>query len=154
MSMGSVGWALNAARQPKLAAQREETLLHLGRLPDMGLQERLNLAESLTADRRDRASVRRTLEMLALLAREALLGDVVAHEEVAVGCAEAPSGVALGGVPLGSVRAGPFSTPVKRLGLRQAHAHIHDIRLAMERIDSNVDPRLTLEALFLGLAVP
>jgi DNA polymerase-3 subunit delta' len=134
LAQGSVGWALRAAREPKLATQQEDMVERLSRVLELDLAARLDLAESLTAGKKDRSSVRRTIELLVLLARDLLL-------------------LAQGLPP--RLVAGEQRELVARQAahydLRQIHAYLCSLRLAMERIDSNVDPRLTLEALFVAL---
>ncbi|HZS94296.1 MAG TPA: DNA polymerase III subunit delta' [Chloroflexota bacterium] len=115
---GSVGWALRAYRTPKLRQDREILLERLQALPAMRLDERLDLAEKLAADRKDRAAPRIALETLLLIVRTQML------ETVGTGSAA---------------------------GLHDITTVLHDIRHAMDRLDSNVDARLTLEALFVTL---
>lgn len=134
LSRGRPGWALQASRQPKLVQQQEELVSQLARVPDMELDERLRLAERLAADRKDRSSVRRSLELLLLLARDMLL----------VGQGLPPDFVAAGSETASMGRATQYTLP-------EIHQYLQGIRLAMERIDQNVDPRLTLEALLAGL---
>ena len=94
---------------------------------------RSRLAEELTAERKDRAQVRRSLELLLLLARDVLFVQQ--------------------GLP-------PQITPVQiqpavrvyaeRLTVTQLYEHMRQVRVAMERIDQNVDPRLALDALLVA----
>jgi DNA polymerase-3 subunit delta' len=130
LARGSVGWALQAARQPKLAAQQEEMQQRLSHVLDLNLDERLKLAETLTADRKERGAVRRLLELQILLARDLLL--------LAQGL---PARVAVG------EERDALARQSGRLRLDQIHAYIEALQRATERIDQNVDPRLTLEAL-------
>ena len=53
------------AKQPKLASQQEEMLARLSSVMDMHLDDRLQLAESLSAEKKDRSSVRRSLELFS-----------------------------------------------------------------------------------------
>jgi DNA polymerase-3 subunit delta' len=134
LARGSVGWALRAARQPKLMAQQEQSLEQLCGLLDLPLDARLQLAETLTADRKDRAAVRRNIGLLALLGRDLLL---VAH-------GLAP--VLVMGEQQETVR-----RQATRLGAARIVLYLQRLRLTMERIDRNVDPRLALEALMVNL---
>lgn len=134
LAQGSVGWALQAAKQPRLAEQQEEMVTRLSAVLDLGLEARLQLAETLVSDRKDRSSVRRNLELLLLLARDLLL----VSEGLAPQLASAPQRETL-------------ERQANRLDLSQIHAYLGKLRVAMQRIDQNVDPRLTLEALLVHL---
>jgi DNA polymerase-3 subunit delta' len=134
LAQGSVGWALRAAREPKLVTQQAEMVERLARVLDLDLVARLDLAESLTAGKKDRSSVRRAIELLVLLARDLLfLAQELPPQLVAGEQREL------------------IARQARRYDLRQIHAYLGSLRLAMERIDSNVDPRLTLEALLVAL---
>jgi DNA polymerase-3 subunit delta' len=134
LAQGSVGWALRAAREPKLAAQQEEMVERLAQVLELDLAARLDLAESLTAGKKDRSSVRCALELLVLLARDLLLLSQGLPPQLVSG-------------ELSEL----IARQARRHELRQIHRYLRDLRLAMERIDANVDPRLTLEALFVAL---
>jgi DNA polymerase-3 subunit delta' len=130
LARGSMGWALTAARSPKPAAQQEEMIRRLSGLLDFDLEARLQLVESITGDKKDRGAVRRAMELLTLLARDLLLLSQ--------------------GLPPRLVSGGERSTlerQAARLRLDQVHDYLQALRRAMDRIDRNVDPRLTLEAL-------
>jgi DNA polymerase-3 subunit delta' len=133
LARGNVGWAMQAARQPKLVSEQQETLSRLVQVPDMDLEARLKLAETMTAERKDRMQVRKLVELLLLLARDLLL-----LEE---------------GLPPATV-SGKFEEIVRRqanrLPLPRLDRYIQRIRVTMERIDQNVDPRLALEALLVS----
>lgn len=133
LARGNMGWALRAAAQPKLAAQQEELIARLGALLDLEPSARLDLAESLAADRKDRNAVRRSLEMLSHVGRDLLL----LHFGLAPVLVHGKDGEML-------------ALQAKRLGPAAIGDYLRDLRLAMDRIDRNVDPRLTLEALFLS----
>ena len=129
LARGNVGWALLAGKQPKIAAQRREMLERLGAVPDMDLDARLQLAEALTSDRKDRSSVRRQVELLLLLARDLVLvkgglSPVTALDEQQEALRE----------------------QAERWSWTEISAYLGAIRQAMIRIDANVDPRLALEA--------
>jgi DNA polymerase-3 subunit delta' len=134
LSRGSIGWALTAATMPKLATQREDLLDRLSGVLDMDLGARLDLAESLAADRKDRSAIRNALEILLLLARDLVL---VMH-------GVPPQLVS----PEGSER---LERQAQRYGLADVEAYLGRIRLTMDRIDANVDPRLALEALLVNI---
>lgn len=134
LARGSVGWALQAAKQPKLVAQQEELVNRLARVPEMSMQERLSLAETLAADRKDRSSVRRAVETMAMLARDMLL-----------------AGQDLPTVMVDEVGRDTLRDRARSMGAESVHAYLRGVRLAMQRIDANVDPRLALEALFAGI---
>ncbi|HEX8916991.1 MAG TPA: hypothetical protein VF898_00670, partial [Chloroflexota bacterium] len=134
LAQGSVGWALRAAKQPKILEQQAESTARLSRVLDLGMEERLRLAEEMAADRKSRVSVRRSLEILLLLARDVLL--------------------------LSQNQSPRFTPPelqetlekqARRYRLEQISMYLDAIRTAMIRIDQNVDPRLVLEALFVRL---
>lgn len=134
LACGNVGWAMNALKGPRTVTQQEELVARLAGVLDMSLDARLELAESLVADRKDRLSVRRSLEVLTLIARDLLL---LAH-----------------GLPADLV-AGADREILTDQSRRYSTAHIHEylqrVRLTMARIDQNVDPRLALEALMVNL---
>jgi DNA polymerase-3 subunit delta' len=134
LAQGNVGWALQAARQPKLAAQQEETVARLSEVLDLSLDARLRLAEQLASDRKDRSAIRRHLELLLLLARDLLLMSQGLPPQLASGQQQEA-----------------LARQARRFSLAQIHAYIRSLRVAMERIDQNVDPRLTLEALLVNL---
>lgn len=134
LARGSAGWALRAAAQPKLVAQREELIGRLSTLLDLNVEGRLQLAESLTTDRKDRSAVRRHLELLTLLAGDLLL---LFHD--------LPPRLVSGA---DSER---LRVQATRLGLEGIMAYLGRLRRAMERIDQNVDPRLALEAAIVSL---
>lgn len=134
LARGSVGWAIRAAAAPRMLAQQEDTLRQLAGLLDLTLADRLQLVEALVAERKDRGAVRRALETLALIARDLLM----------LGQGLTP--VLLDGDNWQNVR-----TQSRRYTLAQILAYLSAIRTAMERIDANVDARLTLEALVMAL---
>lgn len=134
LARGSVGWALQAIKQPKLVAHREDLVRRASRVLDLGLDERLQLAEELVADRKDRSAVRRNLEMLVLLAHDMLL----AREGLPPRMVSAAQATAL-------------TASARRYSLAQLRCYLKSLGTAMERIDQNVDPRLALEAVMVGL---
>jgi DNA polymerase III subunit delta' len=129
LARGNVGWALQAGKQPKIAAQRREMLERLGAVPDMDLDGRLQLAESLTSDRKDRSSVRRQVELLLLLARDLVLVKGGLQPRTAL-----------------DEQQDDLRRQAERYSLSEISAYVQAIRQAMIRIDANVDPRLALEA--------
>lgn len=133
LAQGRPGWAFRAAESPKLLREQEEMVSRLSGLPSMGLDTRLELAESLAADKKDRGAVRRHLELLLLLMRDLLLVSEGMPPRLAVAEHETLRRAARG------------------YTLEDIHAGLRGIRVAMQRIDQNVDPRLTLEALFVSL---
>lgn len=133
LARGSVGWALRAAAQPKLAMQQEELLDRLCGTLDLRLDDRLRLAEELSADRKDRATVRRNLDMMVLLARDALRISAGLPATVASNSQERT-----------------LRSQAERIGLEQLLKYVECLRVATRRIDQNVDPRLTMEALLVS----
>jgi DNA polymerase-3 subunit delta' len=129
LAHGNVGWALQAGKQPKIAAQRREMLERLGGVLDMDLDARLRLIETITSDRKDRSSVRRQVELLLLLARDLLLLNQ-----------GLPSRTAL------DEQHAALRRQAQRYSLAEISGYLQAIRKAMIRIDANVDPRLALEA--------
>jgi DNA polymerase-3 subunit delta' len=134
LARGNAGWALRAARQPRLVEQQEESLRRLAGVLDLDLAARLQLIESLVAERKDRSQVRASLELVLLLARDLLFLREGLPAYTAPPDAEA----------ILRLQADRFSLP-------QLEAYIESIRIAMDRVDANVDPRLSLEALFVGV---
>lgn len=129
LARGNVGWALQAAKQPKLAQGRRDLLAQLSGVLELDLDARLRLVEAMTSDRKDRSSVRRQVELLALLARDLLL--------VKEGL---PPRAAL------QEQHEALRRQAERSSLQEISALLQAIRRAMIRIDANVDPRLALEA--------
>lgn len=134
LALGSVGWALRAAKQPKLATEREAMVERLCSVMDLGLEVRLQLAETLGGDRKDRSTVRRNLELLLLLGHDLLL--------ISQGC---PAQLVTGD------QRDALARQAARYNTSQFAVYFRQLRRAMDRIDQNVDPRLALEALFLSL---
>jgi DNA polymerase III gamma/tau subunit len=134
LSRGSVGWALRAAKQPKLATQQQELAARLADLPSLDVDGRLRLIESLT-DKKDRAAVRRSVELMMVLSRDLLF--------IAEGL---PPRFLL---PEDTAR---FSRQAEGLNVRAIHAQMAALKAAMKRIDQNVDPRLALEAALISAA--
>lgn len=131
---GSIGWALRALKHPRLAARQEELVERLSTVLALSPGERLDLAEALVGERGDRDAPRRNLELLTMLTRDALLLGQNVPSLLAEGEAAAR-------LRCQAERIGPH-------GLRQA---FKGLETAMRRIDANVDPRLTMEAMLLSL---
>lgn len=129
LAQGRPGWAFQAAESPKLLVQQEEMVRLLSSVPSMRLEDRLQLAEALSADKKDRSAVRRNLELLLLLIRDLLLVSQGMPPQIATDVHES------------------LRQSAALYTLADLHAALRGIRLAMQRIDQNVDPRLTLEAL-------
>lgn len=134
LAQGNFGWALRALKQPKLIDQHEEILTKLSTLMDMALDERLQFVEAISNDRKDRAALRRNLELLLLIARDLLLESQGRRSQLLVGEQR----------ELLARQAGRFD-------LAQIHEYLDNVRLALLRIEQNVDPRLALEALLVRL---
>lgn len=134
LAQGSVGWALRAAQQPKLVTQQADLVRRLSVVLDLDLDARLQLAEQLVAERKDRSTLRRALELLALLARDLLLLSQSRPPRLAEG-----------------EQRETLARQAARLSLESVESYLRAVRLAMERIDQNVDARLTLEALLVSL---
>ena len=134
LARGSVGWALQALKQPKLVAQRENLVTRASQVLDVGLDERLQLAEELVADRKDRSTVRRNVEVLVLLAQDMVLAREGLPPRL-VSAAQEPA----------------LTVSARRYSLSQLGCYLKSLGTAMERIDQNVDPRLALEAVMVGL---
>jgi DNA polymerase III subunit delta' len=131
LARGNVGWALQAAKQPKIATQRREMLERLSGVLDLDLEARLRLAETMTSDRKDRSSVRRQVELLLLLARDLLLVKEGITPRTAL-----------------DEQMDVLRRQAQRYSLAEISSYLQAIRRAMIRIDANVDPRLALEAAF------
>jgi DNA polymerase-3 subunit delta' len=134
LARGNVGWAIRAAKQPKLATQREETVEQLSGVFGMTLGERMALVESLTGDRKERPAVRRNIELLLALER-----DLLRVREGLPPVLVAGSGTSR------------LEAVAKRLSLEEIERWLSGTRLVMDRVDSNVDPRLALEAMLVAL---
>lgn len=135
LAKGNVGWALQAAKQPKVAAQRRELLERLSGMLDLGLDGRLGLIETITTDRKDRFAVRRQVELLLLLARDLLLVKSGLDPRTVL-----------------DEQQDALRLQAQRYSLTQLSRYIQAIRTAMLRIDANVDPRLALEAALVAMA--
>lgn len=133
IARGNVGWALRAAKQPKLLQAPEAMLDRLSRVLDMNLADRLKLAEDLAGDRKDRAAIRRHLEMLLLLGRDLLLIGQGLPAQTATHDQEER-----------------LRRQAQERGPDGVVDYLARVRVAMDRIDQNVDPRLTMEALFVS----
>lgn len=133
LAQGRPGWAFRALAAPKLLQQQEEMVRRLSSVPVMGLEDRLQLAETLAADKKDRSSVRRNLELLLLLTRDLLFVSQDLPPQIATTLHE------------------DLGHGTRSYTLADIHAALRGIRVAMQRIDQNVDPRLTLEALLVSL---
>jgi DNA polymerase III gamma/tau subunit len=110
--------------------QRQEMVERLSGLMDLELEARLQLAETMTANRKDRTLIRRQLEVLLLLARDLLLLSQGLPAQLVSGTQQET-----------------LARQAASLGAARINAYLHSLRLTMERIDQNVDPRLALEAL-------
>lgn len=133
LAQGSLGWALSASRDPKMADQQEELMLSLCSALARGLSQRLAVAETLTAAKKDRTQARRGLEVLLLLARDCIYIKEGLPPHLATGEA----------LTL-------LSAYSAQVSLVDVHILMCGIQRAMRRIESNVDPRLTLEAVLLS----
>jgi DNA polymerase-3 subunit delta' len=134
LARGSVGWAIEASRQPKLIAERADILERMSAVFELDLASRIDLAERMTSERRDRSWVRRNLQLLVYLTRDLLLIQTGLQPVLAQGVGRANLEKAAG-----------------RYSLRQVERSLEAMRLVMERVDSNVDPRLALEAMLISL---
>jgi hypothetical protein len=92
------------------------------------------LAETLTADRKDRSALRRQLELLVLIARDLLLLSTGRPAALVIGDEQ-----------------NRLRAQAARIGFSRIITYLDRLRLTMDRVDQNVDPRLALEALFLNL---
>lgn len=134
LARSNVGWALRAAKQPKLLDEPEALVDRLSGVLDMSVADRLKLAEDLAAGRKDRSAARRNLEALVLLARDLLLVSQGLPAETAM-----------------PTQAERLRRQAQDRGVEGITAYLSRLGTAMDRIDANVDPRLTFEALLLGL---
>lgn len=134
LARGSIGWALQAAATPRLAAERREAVERMSAVFDLDLAGRLDLAERLTVDRKLKAGIRRNLEVLLLVARDLLRLNAGIEPALVAGVARERLEVAGG-----------------RYTLEQINLALRAMEVVMARVDANVDPRLALEALMVGL---
>ncbi len=138
LSYGSLGWAKNAAADSELADRREQIREDLARWGGGSILARLQAAESLSraASRPDktRALVMEELEIMMTWWRDVLLATSGQPELVVNQAARA------------AIERTASSETVKH-----AHCVMRSIAVAAARISGNVDPRLTLEALAVGL---
>lgn len=133
LAQGRPGWAFRALASPKVLQQQEEMIRRLMSVPAMSLDDRLQLAETLAAEKKDRAAIRRNLELLLLLTRDQLFASQGMAPQIATRSHDG------------------LGQTARQYTLADIHAALRGIRLAMLRIDQNVDPRLTLEALLVSL---
>ena len=100
---------------------------------DLDLEARLQLVESVTAEKKDRGAVRRALELLTLLARDVLLLSQGLAPRLVSGAER-----------------DVLERQAARLRVDELHEYLQALRRTMDRIDRNVDPRLALEALMVA----
>jgi DNA polymerase-3 subunit delta' len=134
LARGSIGWAFQALARPALVSTQEDAISRLTGLWDYDVAERLRLAETLTADRKDRSALRRQLELLVLIARDLLLLSTGRPAALVIGDEQ-----------------NRLRAQAARIGFSRIITYLDRLRLTMDRVDQNVDPRLALEALFLNL---
>jgi DNA polymerase III subunit delta' len=134
LAQGSVGWALRAAKDPGLVKSREELVTSICSMLDLDLRARLQVVEAMTTGKRSRDDIRGLVELNLSVARDLLL----LSQELSPQLVDQKEGETL-------------RLQASRYGLARIHGYVRALRLATERIDQNVDPRLALEAVFTGL---
>jgi DNA polymerase III subunit delta' len=134
LARGSVGWAIEASRHPKVIAERAEIIDRMSTVFELDLASRIDLAERMTSERRDRSWVRRNLQLLVYLTRDLLLIQTGLQPALAQGVGRAN-----------------LERAAARYSLPQVEESLEAMRLVMDRVDSNVDPRLALEAMLISL---
>ena len=131
LSGGRMGWAVAAAREPAVLAQREERLKQLLALPKMTRIDRLDYAESLSRQPR---SIGEVMELWVGWWRDVLL--------VKSGCAELASNVNLSAV---------LEEQARRHDLKEIFGFIKAASQTVGQLERNANPRLALEVLVLDL---
>ncbi len=129
LAAGRMGWAIGAAEDPSVLAQRQQQLEALQKLLREGPAARIQAAERL--------GKRQDLDDIMQL-WQTWWRDVAV---VASGCEELV-------VNLDYLEA--LQRQARQHGLEQAHGALRGIESAQQRIEQNVNPRLALEALLLS----
>jgi DNA polymerase-3 subunit delta' len=133
LAAGRPGWALEAAATPALLARRDEALDAARSLADMGLADRIDVAEKLSAAfKRDRAAVDETLAQWLSWWRDVVLtqsgaGDAIANLD----------------------RRDQITADAERFDRSQVTAFITALRETRQYLRGNVQSRIALDALML-----
>ncbi len=138
LAYGAPGWAIEAIDNPELRERRERLQADLEQWCGASLLERFEAVQGLTAST-GRSDKTRTMVIEEIELLMAWWRDVVL----------AASG-RIDAIVNRSSQAEIIATAA-RLGLRGAMDRLRSVALAGQRIDENVDPRLTLEALAVSL---
>jgi DNA polymerase-3 subunit delta' len=131
LANGRLGWAIRALEQPELRERRAEQLRLLASLTTARRDQRLRQAGTLASDVE---SARRALELWMLWWRDVVLAACGAHTLATTG--EARERAARQG---------------RALGEERARAFMQSLLTAQAALDTNANPRLTLEVLMLDL---
>jgi len=131
LSGGRIGWAISVAEDESVMRQRDETLRQLAALSKMGRFDRLDFAQQLA--RRSR-SIGSTLQLWLNWWRDLLLikggnSDNIANVDFSAA----------------------LSREARGYEMKDIVGFINSIRAALNQLEMNVDPRLTLEVLMLDL---
>ncbi|OGO04895.1 MAG: hypothetical protein A2Y73_00945 [Chloroflexi bacterium RBG_13_56_8] len=129
LSAGRAGWAIRAAQDPSMLAERRQHIEELVRVLGQGRSERLQIAEALS----QREDLPEILRLWQTWWRDILL--------VASGCDELTTNVDYAEI---------LGNQAQRHGLRQAQAAICSIESTLQQLDHNVNARLALDVLLLG----
>lgn len=135
LSGGRVGWAIAAATDDSVVAERAESLARLVRLLDAGLGERLAVAGQLATEfGRERERVYAVLDLWTAWWRDVLLVQAGAEELVA-----------------NYDQIEPLRSQARAGTPRAAHRYVARIEAARSQLGQNVNPRLALESLLLNI---
>ncbi|HZT97833.1 MAG TPA: hypothetical protein VFB34_13445 [Chloroflexota bacterium] len=137
LSYGAIGWAIAASQDDEMATRREKLRDDLAGFSTAGLLDRLASAERLAGGGgrldRTRTTVMEELEMMLIWWRDVLLSRTGQAELI---------------VNSGSRR--QIESMAQGMTTPRIVQVLQEIALAGTRINQNVDPRLTLEALATG----
>lgn len=130
LSAGRIGWAISAAHDPGLLAERQSRLAHLQELLGQGRAERIMAAEGLAQD------AERLPDLLRLWQtwwRDVML--IAGGSEALVSNADHRSAL---------------DEQAEVCGLERATSAVRSIDVALQQLDQNAQPRLVLEVMLLG----
>jgi DNA polymerase-3 subunit delta' len=138
LSRGRLGWAVDALRDEEIMRIRGEALMDGRRLPEGSIRERFAYAGELAGRfSRDRSAVVAVLDLWRDWWRDVLL--------TSAGCGEAVTNLDLSDVLRGEA---------SRYDPGQVSAFLRTLAGTKRHLESNVNPRLALEVLMLGLPAP
>jgi DNA polymerase-3 subunit delta' len=129
LSGGQVGWALEAAGNPKTVAQHEQAVDQLLDLLDQGYAARISAAETLGRQ----SDLSQVVGEWQSVWRDVML--------ISAGCSD---------LITNRRHQDRLEQVARKVGLREAQRAAADTQSAIEQLEKNVNPRLAIEAMLLG----